>query len=140
MRSRSVSPSSSLREDLIQTPLRRSRRLSERSTTPSREVSEEPIDQDEKVIRTRRITTPKKLERATSNPRTPKRSRRVSGGKLNDGISMTILDPLIEDDEEKASEDTSAKAEATVPIVNLLQADVPTPLSPKSTRITRSQR
>ena len=138
LRSRSISPTSSLRDDLIQTPLRRSRRLSERSTTPSRDVSEEPIDQDEKVLRTRRITTPKKLQRVTSNPRTPKRSRKLSGGKFNEGISMTVLEPLIEDDEEKAGEHTLGKEQVIVKLDDLCPTDVP--MSPGSIRKTRSPR
>merc|ERR1719167_448963 len=139
VRSRSVSPTSHSEDDKIQTPLRRSRRLSERSTTPSREVSEEPIEPEEKILRSRKITTPKKAGRASPNPKTPRRSRRMSGGTQNEGASVTILETLVEDDEERNDAITN-DVEMTIKVDDVLESDVPITISPKSARITRSRR
>ena len=143
-KSRSASPSSSIGEERIQTPIRRSRRLSERSKTPSREVSEEPIDREVKKMQTQKMTTPKKLGRASSNPKTPSRSTprkspRKSGKILNEGPSITILETLVEDDEEKA-EDNKLKCDLHIGIHDALKNEDAVSLTPISARITRSQR
>ena len=113
--------------------------MSERSTTPSREVSEEPIEPEEKLLRSRKITTPKKAGRASPNPKTPRRSRRMSGGTQNEGASVTILETLVEDDEER-NDDIGNDVDMTVKVDDVLKSDTPITISPKSARLTRSKR
>ena len=96
--------------------------MSERSTTPSREVSEEPIEPEEKLLRSRKITTPKKAGRASPNPKTPRRSRRMSGGTQNEGASVTILETLVEDDEER--NDITNDVDMTVKVDDVLESNV----------------
>ena len=90
------------------------------------------------------MTTPKKLRRASSSPKTPSRStprksRRMSGEILNEGPSITILETLVEDDEEKA-EDNKIKYDSQVGIHDVLKNEDAVSLSPISARITRSKR
>ena len=113
--------------------------MSERSTTPSRELTEEPIEQEEKVLRTRKISTPKKAGRASPNPNTPKRSRRISGGTINEGVSVTVLETLVEDDEEK-NDDVTHNSQIAITLGDVLKSEDQISVSPKSSRITRSKR
>ena len=113
--------------------------MSERSTTPSRELTEEPIEQEEKVLRTRKISTPKKAGRASPNPNTPKRSRRISGGTINEGVSVTVLETLVEDDEEK-NDDVTHNSKIAITLGDVLRSEAQISVSPKSSRITRSKR
>ena len=113
--------------------------MSERSTTPSRELTEEPIEQEEKVLRTRKISTPKKAGRASPNPNTPKRSRRISGGTGNEAVSVTVLETLVEDDEEK-NDDVTHNSKIAITLGDVLRSEAQISVSPKSSRITRSKR
>ena len=92
-------------------------------------------------MQTQKITTPKKLERASSIPKTPSRSTprkspRKSGKILNEGPSITILETLVEDDEEKVEDDKLK----SVSLHDVLKNEDAGSLSPISARITRSQR
>ena len=63
----------------------------------------------------------------------------MSGGTQNEGASVTILETLVEDDEERNDAITN-DVEMTIKVDDVLESDVPITISPKSARITRSRR
>ena len=85
--------------DCLGTPIRRSRRLSERSGTPLREIPEEPSEIGSNKKRSRSTTTtPRKSGRTSPAPCTPRRTRRTSG---ESGHTVSIMATVVEDEEEK---------------------------------------
>ena len=62
----------------------------------------------------------------------------MSGGTQNEGASVTILETLVEDDEER--NDITNDVDMTVKVDDVLESNVPVTISPKSARITRSKR
>lgn len=106
VRSRSVSPTHISGIDRLQTPTRRSRRLSERSNTPTREIPDEPMNIEESRKHSRgKSSTPNKSGRTSPALGTPRRTRRTSGGSIHDASNITIMEPLVEDDEERNTEE-----------------------------------
>ena len=107
----------------LDTP-RRSRRLSERSITPSRDVSDDSTGEEtgSRVSASKRKTaTPRKAAtsgRASPGPGTPKRTRKSSGE-----TPFTVMDPLVEEEEESQG-------------VKESETQSSAPLTPKSTPTT----
>ena len=63
----------------------------------------------------------------------------MSGGTQNEGASVTILETLVEDDEER-NDDIGNDVDMTVKVDDVLKSDAPITISPKSARLTRSKR
>ena len=63
----------------------------------------------------------------------------MSGGTQNEGASVTILETLVEDDEER-NDDIGNDVDMTVKVDDVLKSDTPITISPKSARLTRSKR
>ena len=94
-------------------PVRRSRRLSERSNTPVKEIENtitiKKSREDSKI----NSATPQKLARKSSAPLTPRKSPRNTREIITQVSSASVLEPLLEEEEDAMSSDPCKEKPST---------------------------
>ena len=95
-------------------PVRRSRRLSERSNTPVREIENTITIEKSREGSRINSATPQKLARKSPAPSTPRKSPRKSREVITQVSSASVLEPLLEEEEDAMSSDL-CKEKPTTP-------------------------
>merc|ERR1712150_440981 len=96
-------------------PVRRSRRLSERSNTPVREIENTITIEKSREGSRINSATPQKLARKSPAPSTPRKSPRKGREVITQVSSASVLEPLLEEEEEDAMSSDPCKENPTTP-------------------------